>query len=56
MFLIFSLYIFRLLINSDVNGSLNILRKYVKDNVVPMSIFRLRDKGILDMPVRIRVA
>lgn len=44
------------LVNSDVNGSLNILRKYVKDNVVPMSIFRLRDKGILDMPVRIRVA
>jgi len=44
------------LVNSDVNGSLNILRKYVKDNVVPMSIFRLRDKGVLDMPVRIRVA
>ena len=44
------------LVNSDVNGSLNILRKYLKDNVVPMSIFRLRDNGILDMPVRIRVA
>jgi len=56
MFLIFSLYIFRLLINSDVNSSLNILRKYLKDNVVPIPICRWRNNGILDMPVRIRVA
>lgn len=44
------------LVNSDVNGSLNILRKYVKDNVVPIPILRWRNNGILDMPVRVRVA
>jgi len=44
------------LVNSDINGSLNILRKYVKDNVVPIPILRWRNNGILDMPVRIRVA
>jgi len=42
------------LVNSDINGSLNILRKYLKDNVVPMPIQRLRDNGCLDHPVRIQ--
>ena len=44
------------IINSDINGSLNILRRYIKDNVVPIPILRWRNNGILDMPVRIRVA
>lgn len=44
------------LVSSDINGSLNILRKYLKDKVVPKPIVRWRDKGILGMPVRIRVA
>ena len=42
------------LINSDINGSLNILRRYLKDNVVPMPIQRLRNNGCLDHPVRIQ--
>jgi IS605 OrfB family transposase len=42
------------LVNSDINGSLNILRRYLKDNVVPMPIRRLRDNGCLDHPVRIQ--
>jgi transposase len=44
------------LVNSDINGSLNILRRYLKDNVVPMPIRRLRDNGCLDHPVRIQAA
>jgi IS605 OrfB family transposase len=44
------------LVNSDINGSLNILRRYLKDNVVPMLIRRLRDNGCLDHPVRIQAA
>ena len=43
-------------VSSDINGSLNILRKYLKDNVVPMPIQRLRDNGCLDHPVRIQAA
>jgi IS605 OrfB family transposase len=44
------------LVSSDINGSLNILRRYLKDNVVPMPIRRLRDNGCLDHPVRIQAA
>lgn len=44
------------LVNSDINGSLNILRKYLNDKVVPKPIQRLRDKGIWDIPLRIKVA
>jgi IS605 OrfB family transposase len=44
------------LVSSDINGSLNILRRYLKDNVVPMPIHRLRDNGCLDHPVRIQAA
>lgn len=44
------------LVNSDINGSLNILRRYLKDNVVPMPIQRLRNNGCLDHPVRIQAA
>jgi len=41
-------------VNSDVNGSLNILRKY--DNVVPMVVSNLRDNGCLNHPTRILIA
>jgi len=42
-------------VNSDINGSLNIMRKY-ESKVLPMPIRRLRDNGCLDQPVRILIA
>jgi len=45
-----------ILINSDVNGSLNILRKYVKDKCIPKLIQSVMDNGGLNTPLRIRVA
>lgn len=45
-----------ILVNSDVNGSLNILRKYVKDKCIPKLIQSVMDNGVLDTPLRIRVA
>ncbi len=42
------------LVNSDVNGSLNILRK--SEKCIPNLISLVRDKGKLDSPKRIRVA
>ena len=44
------------LVNSDVNGSLNILRKYVKDKCIPKLIQSVMDNGGLNTPLRIRVA
>ena len=44
------------LVNSDVNGSLNILRKYVKDKCIPKLIQSVMDNGALNTPLRIRVA
>ncbi|HYE83424.1 MAG TPA: transposase [Clostridia bacterium] len=40
-----------ILINADINGSLNILRKY-KD-VVPELVKQARDNGLVDNPIRI---
>jgi len=40
------------IVNSDINGSLNIMRKYNK-NVVPIVITNLRDNGCLNHPVRL---
>ena len=45
-----------ILVNSDVNGSLNILRKYVKDKSIPKLIQSAMDNGGLNSPLRIRVA
>jgi len=45
-----------ILVNSDVNGSLNILRKYVKDKCIPKLIQSVMDNGGLSTPLRIRVA
>lgn len=42
-------------INSDINGSLNIMRKYVKDKNIPRLIIEARDKGLRENPVRILV-
>lgn len=44
-----------LLVNSDINGSLNIMRKY-DTNVIPISIGELRDNGCLNHPTRILIA
>ena len=40
------------IVNSDINGSLNIMRRYDK-NVVPIVITNLRDNGCLNHPVRL---
>ena len=45
-----------ILVNSDVNGSLNILRKYVKNKCIPKLIQSVMDNGGLNTPLRIRVA
>jgi len=42
-----------MLINADVNGALNILRKYIKG--IPRAIQVARDNGCLNHPLRIRV-
>jgi putative transposase len=42
-----------MLINADVNGALNILRKYIEG--IPRAIQVARDNGCLDHPLRIRV-
>ena len=45
-----------LLINADVNGSLNILRLYVKDKSIPELINLAEDKGFVNNPIKLRVA
>lgn len=44
------------IINADVNGSLNILRLYVKDKCIPKAINTVRDKGYVSNPIKLRVA
>ena len=43
------------IIHADVNGSLNIMRKYLK-NGTPEMVKQIRDMGEVDTPERIRVA
>lgn len=43
-----------ILINADVNGSYNILRKYLK--CTPKSLKMIMDNGVLDAPIRLRIA
>lgn len=43
-----------ILINADVNGSLNILRKY--DNSIPKLILSATGKGYVNNPIKLRVA
>jgi IS605 OrfB family transposase len=39
-------------INSDINGSLNILRKSIHEKNIPRLIELVRDKGFRDNPIR----
>jgi len=43
------------IINADVNGSLNIMRKYIK-NGTPKMVKQIRDMGEVDTPERLRVS
>jgi IS605 OrfB family transposase len=43
-------------INSDINGSLNILRKYVDYKNIPRLITSMRDKGLREDPIRLLIA
>lgn len=43
-------------INADVNGSLNIMRKYLKDKCIPEMINQSRDNGVVSTPSRLRVS
>lgn len=45
-----------LTINSDVNGSLNIMRKFLTKECIPGLINRARDNGVVNPPERLRVA
>jgi len=43
------------LMNSDINGSVNILRKYIGQENIPRLIKNVRDKGFRENPVRLLV-
>lgn len=43
------------IINADINGSLNIMRKYLK-NGTPKMVKQIRDMGLVDTPERLRVS
>lgn len=45
-----------LLINADINGSLNILRLYVKDSSIPELIISAKANGVVNSPIKLRVA
>ena len=45
-----------LLINADINGSLNILRLYVKDKSIPELIKLAMANGVVNSPTKLRVA
>lgn len=45
-----------ILLNADVNGSLNILRRYVKDSCIPELITSARDKGRVNAPLKLQAA
>ena len=44
-----------LLINADINGSLNVLRLYVKDKSIPELIKLAEVKGFVNNPIKLRV-
>lgn len=43
-------------INADINGSLNIMRKYLNDKCIPKLVLIARDKREVNSPCRIRIA
>ena len=44
------------LTNADVNGSLNIMRKYSKDKCILKMLKQIRDNKVVDTPSRLRVS
>jgi IS605 OrfB family transposase len=45
-----------LTINADVNGSLNIMRKYLNKKCIPELVNQARDNGVVTPPSRLRIA
>ena len=45
-----------LTINADVNGSLNIMRKFLNKKCIPELVNQARDNGVVDPPSRLRIA
>src|SRR6056297_1028428 len=45
-----------LTINADVNGSLNIMRKFLNKKCIPKLVNQARDNGVVDPPSRLRIA
>ncbi len=45
-----------LTINADVNGSLNIMRKYLNKKCIPELVNQARDNGVVNPPSRLRIA
>ncbi|MEJ6949433.1 RNA-guided endonuclease InsQ/TnpB family protein [Natronospora cellulosivora (SeqCode)] len=45
-----------LIINADVNGSLNIMRKYLDNKCIPELVNQARDNGVVNPPSRLRIA
>src|SRR6056297_1808927 len=45
-----------LTINADVNGSLNIMRKFLNEKCIPELVNQARDNGVVNPPSRLRIA
>lgn len=45
-----------LTINADVNGSLNIMRKFLNKECIPELVNQARDNGVVNPPSRLRIA
>jgi len=45
-----------LTINADVNGSLNIMRKFLNKKCIPKLVNQARDNGVVNPPSRLRIA
>jgi len=45
-----------LTINADVNGSLNIMRKFLNKQCIPELVNQARDNGVVNPPSRLRIA
>jgi IS605 OrfB family transposase len=45
-----------LTVNSDVNGSLNIMRRFLKEKCIPELVNQARDNGVVNPPSRLRIA
>ncbi|MFO7815523.1 MAG: hypothetical protein R6V14_07285 [Halanaerobiales bacterium] len=45
-----------LTINAELNGSLNIMRKFLNKKCIPELVNQARDNGVVDPPSRLRIA